>query len=54
MKHYTTPTFEVVHINSRDIIATSVTSTQGNVFSGQVTGGHGDAMAPGRRRIWEN
>lgn len=44
---------QVVSINPNDIIATSVTSTEGNVFNGPVIGGHGNAMAPENHRIWD-
>lgn len=53
MKSYNHPMLQIVSINQNDIITTSVTSTDGNVFSGPVIGGHGNAMAPGNHRIWD-
>lgn len=52
MNTYSNPDLKVIELNSSDIIATSVTSTEGNVFNGPVIGGHGNAMAPENHRIW--
>ena len=53
MRTYINPDLKVVEINRNDVIATSVTTINGNAGINYGGAGHGTVRTPGNRGIWD-